>query len=325
MAFFFQFAFIEACFGSTFAEGVFSLLAGHPFFVDWVKSPDTIIWWAAGQPLGYLSSWSLFALNHHLMVWYCADKVYPGRLFTDYAVLGDDIVIADKLVAEEYLDQLARFGIPVSKQKTLVSDSGAAEFAKRFWIRGLTVDLSPVSLTCCLNTHHPYGLLGLHNTYPIRRFSTLLRIGGFTKRSIGSAPRRQDPKVSRILKMVQRSSLPTELWLGRGRPLNPYLRGILIDFMRDRLRPKELSVLPDEVIVTESAQVLAEYTSLRSWLKQWLGYVKWYHLVASSPTVTLQELMEAPVVNRKWQIESTDPELVRLGLEGLRSGSLSRT
>lgn len=35
----------------------------------------------AGQPLGYLSSWPLFALAHHFVVWYCAEKVYPGKVF----------------------------------------------------------------------------------------------------------------------------------------------------------------------------------------------------------------------------------------------------
>ena len=34
----------------------------------------------AGQPLGYLSSWPLFALAHHFVVWYCAEKVYPGKV-----------------------------------------------------------------------------------------------------------------------------------------------------------------------------------------------------------------------------------------------------
>lgn len=35
----------------------------------------------AGQPLGYLSSWPLFALAHHFVVWYCAEKVYPAKVF----------------------------------------------------------------------------------------------------------------------------------------------------------------------------------------------------------------------------------------------------
>lgn len=59
--------------------------------------PDTfgLVRFATGQPLGLLSSWPLFALCHHFIVWFCANKVYPGKVFKRYALLGDDIVIAD--------------------------------------------------------------------------------------------------------------------------------------------------------------------------------------------------------------------------------------
>ena len=55
----------------------------------------------------------------------------------------------------------------------------------------------------------------------------------------------------------------------------------------------------------------AEYTTLRSWVKQWLNYVQWYYTVAVAPGVTIQDLLDAPFVNRKWQMESTDNKLVR--------------
>ena len=42
------------------------------------------------------------------MVWYCADKVYPGKKFSKYALLGDDIVIA---VADVYKDVINRLGV----------------------------------------------------------------------------------------------------------------------------------------------------------------------------------------------------------------------
>lgn len=35
----------------------------------------------AGQPLGYYSSWPLFALSHHMVVWYAAEHVYPSSFF----------------------------------------------------------------------------------------------------------------------------------------------------------------------------------------------------------------------------------------------------
>lgn len=35
-------------------------------------------------------------------MWLYADRVYPGRKFTAYAILGDDIVIGDSAVASVY-------------------------------------------------------------------------------------------------------------------------------------------------------------------------------------------------------------------------------
>ena len=66
----------------------------------------------AGQPLGYLSSWPLFALCHHVIVWYSAEQVYPGRTFRNYALLGDDIVIGDDKVAKVYRDIMDQLGLP---------------------------------------------------------------------------------------------------------------------------------------------------------------------------------------------------------------------
>ena len=54
----------------------------------------------AGQPLGYYGSWPLFAFSHHLLVWWAAEQVRPGVRFDRYAVLGDDVLITDPLVAK---------------------------------------------------------------------------------------------------------------------------------------------------------------------------------------------------------------------------------
>lgn len=90
--------------------------------------------------------------------------------------------------------------------------------------------------------------------------------------------------------------------------------GILVNFLRREMAPKDLCLYPDEVIVTDGSREFAEYTTLRSWVRQWLNYVKWYYMVAVSPGVTIQDLLDAPFVNRKWQVESTDSQLVRFGL-----------
>ncbi|KAL0294250.1 UNVERIFIED_CONTAM: putative mitochondrial protein [Sesamum calycinum] len=78
-----------------------SALATNLFYIPFLirKGKDVPSRWisfVAGQPLGYRSSWPLSAFTHHVLVWWCAEQVYPGRLFTGYALLGDDILITDK-------------------------------------------------------------------------------------------------------------------------------------------------------------------------------------------------------------------------------------
>lgn len=58
-----------------------------------------------------LSVWPLFALSHHFVVWYCADKVYPGKKFSKYALLDNDIVIGDAAVADVYKDLINHLGV----------------------------------------------------------------------------------------------------------------------------------------------------------------------------------------------------------------------
>ncbi|GJR84897.1 zinc finger CCCH domain-containing protein 56 [Tanacetum coccineum] len=57
--------------------------------------------------------------------------------------------------------------VVISKEKSLISRSGSAEFAKNFRVRDLTVDLSPVSIKALLNTFHPYGLMAVAHRYSL--------------------------------------------------------------------------------------------------------------------------------------------------------------
>lgn len=141
----FLFEVFQYLFDRSFASAVVnSALACNIFEVPFVRKRHSSVTFTAGQPLGYYSSWPLFALTHHVLVWWCAEQVHPGRRFDRYAVLGDDVVIADHGVAMVYEQALSRLGVRISYQKSLISHSGAAEFAKRFRVKGLTTDLSPV-------------------------------------------------------------------------------------------------------------------------------------------------------------------------------------
>jgi hypothetical protein len=80
-----------------------------------------------------------------VIVWIAALRATPGRVFRDYAILGDDIVIADSKVAQEYKKIMQDLEVTISTEKSLVSRTGAMEFAKRFISDYGTMDLSPVS------------------------------------------------------------------------------------------------------------------------------------------------------------------------------------
>ncbi|XLU34421.1 hypothetical protein S245_070487, partial [Arachis hypogaea] len=45
--------------------------------------------------------------------------IYPGKRFYKYAILGDDICIADSKVAEVYLSTLKDLGVTISLPKSL--------------------------------------------------------------------------------------------------------------------------------------------------------------------------------------------------------------
>ncbi|GER45605.1 photosystem I P700 chlorophyll a apoprotein A1 [Striga asiatica] len=71
-----------------------------------IRGPPRPICFVVGQPLGYSASWALFSLSHHYVVWMAANRADPNRRypFTRYALLGDDIVIADARVADKYVE-----------------------------------------------------------------------------------------------------------------------------------------------------------------------------------------------------------------------------
>lgn len=112
--------------------------------------------------------------------------------------------------------------------------------------------------------------------------------------------------------MDTKRRLPIELWLGRGRPISPYLRGFFIDFLRHRFRPRDLAGYPPGLI-PDDQQELVERTMLGGWLTSWLEYHRWYILVAMSPDVTIEQFFDAPIVSWKWRVTERDEERTRFG------------
>lgn len=108
--------------------------------------------YAAGQPMGTLSSWAAFALSHHVVVQIAAARAGFTGLFTGYVLLGDDIVIADADVAEEYQEIMTILGVTINLSKSLVG-VGLAEFAKRHFWHGHEITGLSGSLIKLAGTH----------------------------------------------------------------------------------------------------------------------------------------------------------------------------
>lgn len=138
-------------FGDLWAK----LLVGRPYLFKSNPQYDNSkhglsgkVYYKVGQPMGALSSWAMLALTHHFLVQVSAWRigwVKPGTLYTNYALLGDDLVIVDGPVAHSYLDLMSKIGVAINLNKSILSPKGLGlEFAKRTFIEG--VDVSPLSL-----------------------------------------------------------------------------------------------------------------------------------------------------------------------------------
>lgn len=73
------------------------------------------------------------AFTHHFIVQWAAYLAGHRKMFTEYTILGDDVVIAHDAVAKCYRDLLASLDMPFSIAKTHEAKA-SWEFAKRWYI-----------------------------------------------------------------------------------------------------------------------------------------------------------------------------------------------
>jgi len=112
--------------------------------------------YSVGQPMGAYSSWAMLALTHHSIVKLAAHKC-GLKDFSDYAVLGDDIVIKHDAVAASYLSLMEMLGVKINPSKSIVSKD-ICEFAKRFVTPHH--DLSPIGAGAILSIIRKPALIG---------------------------------------------------------------------------------------------------------------------------------------------------------------------
>jgi hypothetical protein len=97
-----------------------------------------MITYAVGQPMGAKSSFPMLALTHHFIVTQAALNARV-KDFTNYAILGDDIFIGSRAVADAYSSIMRSLGVTINLSKSFiprVNCKSAGEMCKRLFIDG---------------------------------------------------------------------------------------------------------------------------------------------------------------------------------------------
>lgn len=85
----------------------------------------------------------MLALTHHLIVQLAYQNVRGYSLkhkwYDQYELLGDDIVLFEEDVANEYLRLMTSFGVGINLSKSVVAKTDSLEFAKVLLYKGVNV------------------------------------------------------------------------------------------------------------------------------------------------------------------------------------------
>lgn len=135
------------------------LMIGHSFTVPFTnKQKMTQVSYSVGQPMGARSSWATMAVTHHLIVRLAAWRSgLNPKSYTDYLILGDDVVISNSAVYEEYRKIMSQLGVSISNSKSHESKD-TFEFAKQWFQDGICI--SGASLTTPLTSTKYLELVG---------------------------------------------------------------------------------------------------------------------------------------------------------------------
>jgi hypothetical protein len=166
-----------------------------------------------GNPMGFLSSWSVSTLTHHAFIEYIAHMNGFSKMCFKYIMLGDDVLVSNEKLYRLYLQGIENLGLKVSRPKCTLSQNGFAEFAKRTFtpegeITGMPVDLFLRGLKDPVQFIGLVKLLserGYNFTEPSWDYTLLLRLGS---RRVKSAMAFAMGLPSNLY------CLPHEMWVG---------------------------------------------------------------------------------------------------------------
>jgi len=117
-------------------------MIGIDFATPITGSGRNMVRYNVGQPMGLYSSWASFAISNHVIVRLAAVRNNLNK-FEDYLILGDDIVIFNDKVAQEYTSIMKYLGVSTKPQDSIMPKSSQSlEIAKRLFRGGK--EISPI-------------------------------------------------------------------------------------------------------------------------------------------------------------------------------------
>lgn len=146
-----------------------------------------------------------------------------------------------------------------------------------------------------------------------------MRIAGFGFRA-SSRPilsRRHGRRALRYEILLLYGRLPYELLLACvfRKWIPPEVIGGVIQYLRDFMVPKDIVLPPNEVFPYEGMRDFNEYSLYRSWMDQYLIYLKWYCQVVLDPCVTIDQITsDPPIYIRTWYMPEVDLSTFRYGI-----------
>lgn len=178
------------CLSKEESEAWGNLLVKRDYSLPRMSGRNSSVRYSVGQPMGALSSWAMLAFTHHLIVnvaaWESGHS--KSRLFKNYAILGDDIVIYDRRVAKWYYIILTSIGVECSLAKSIFSPKGKGlEFAKKTFFLGRDVSPTPFKeFYSALQS--PIALLSYATKYSLS-ITNALKVAGFGYKVLGGLNR----------------------------------------------------------------------------------------------------------------------------------------
>jgi len=92
-------------------------MVSHPFLVDGPVPKE--VHYGVGNPMGAYSSWASFAISHHFVMFVASQRSGIPWSSAKYVILGDDVLIGDSHLAEEYRKLLNTMGVVYPRRRHL--------------------------------------------------------------------------------------------------------------------------------------------------------------------------------------------------------------